>query len=122
MDAAGAGELGGTYCGSPLGCSAGLAVLEVMEKEELNKRAEVIGQKVMEKFQHFYNRFEVVGDARGLGAMCALEFVKDKESKEPAKQLVGEILRSEERRVGKECRYRWARDDERGSEQRGIGV
>jgi len=92
MDAAGAGELGGTYCGSPLGCSAGLAVLEVMETEELNKRAEVIGQKVMEKFKHFYNRFEVVGDARGLGAMCALEFVKDKANKEPAKQLVGEIL------------------------------
>jgi len=98
MDAAGAGELGGTYCGSPLGCSAGLAVLEVMEKEELNKRAEVIGQKVMEKFQHFYNRFEVVGDARGLGAMCALEFVKDKESKEPAKQLVGEILQEARKR------------------------
>lgn len=92
MDAAGPGELGGTYCGSPLGCSAGLAVLEVMEKEELNKRAEVIGEKVMKKFRQFYDRFEVVGDARGLGAMCALEFVKDKESKEPAKQLVGEIL------------------------------
>src|SRR5699024_3718822 len=52
MDTANAGELGGTYCGSPLGCSAGIAVLEVMEKERLNERAEVVGDKVMTKFKH----------------------------------------------------------------------
>src|SRR5699024_11576581 len=58
MDAAGAGELGGTYCGRPLGCRAGLAVLEVMEKERLNERAVHIGEKVMEKFKELYNRFD----------------------------------------------------------------
>lgn len=92
MDGAGSGELGGTYCGSPLGCRAGLAVLEVIENENLNKRAKLIGEKVMTKFQKFHDRFAVIGDFRGLGAMCALEFVKDRESKEPDKTLTNRIL------------------------------
>ena len=98
MDAAGAGELGGTYCGSPLGCRAGLAVLEVMEKERLNERAVHIGEKVMEKFKELYNRFDEIGDYRGLGAMCALEFVKDRNTKEPDKPLSDSILKEAHRR------------------------
>src|SRR5699024_8075591 len=82
MDGAGSGELGGTYCGSPLGCRAGLAVLEIMENEKLNDRAVDIGEKVMGKFSKMYGRFDEIGDYRGLGAMCALEFVKDRNSKE----------------------------------------
>lgn len=92
MDQARPGELGGTYCGSPLGCRAGLAVLEVMEKENINERAEIIGQKVMDKFKEMYDRYEVIGDIRGLGAMCALEFVKDRRSKAPDKELCDQIL------------------------------
>src|SRR5690625_10080 len=87
MDAAGAGAVGGTYCGSPLGCRAGLAVLEVMEREQINDRAMAVGEKVMESFQEMYEQFSVIGDIRGLGAMCALEFVKDRETKEPDKEL-----------------------------------
>src|SRR5699024_12501317 len=98
MDAAGAGELGGTYCGSPLGCRAGLAVLEVMEKERLNERAVHIGEKVMEKFKELYNRFDEIGDYRGLGAMCELEFVKDRNTKEPDKHLSESILKDTNRR------------------------
>ncbi|MBM7600698.1 4-aminobutyrate aminotransferase/(S)-3-amino-2-methylpropionate transaminase [Virgibacillus halotolerans] len=98
MDDANSGELGGTYCGSPLGCSAGLAVLKVMEEEQINKRAAVIGDKVMGKFREMYDRYEVVGDIRGLGAMCAMEFVTDKESKTPAKQLTGQILKEAQKR------------------------
>ncbi|SFB39183.1 4-aminobutyrate aminotransferase / (S)-3-amino-2-methylpropionate transaminase [Lentibacillus halodurans] len=93
MDGANTGELGGTYCGSPLGCRAGLAVLEVMEEENLNDRAVVIGEKVMEKFGEMYDRFDVIGDYRGLGAMCALEFVKDRNSKEPDQALTGQVLK-----------------------------
>lgn len=98
MDSARPGELGGTYCGSPLGCRAGIAVLEVMEKENINNRAEVIGKKVMEKFKELYNRFDVIGDYRGLGAMCALELVKDRDSKEPEKELTGQILKEAHKR------------------------
>lgn len=92
MDDAGAGELGGTYCGSPLGCRAGLAVLEVMENENLNERAIQIGEKVMAHFKSIYNEFDVIGDYRGLGAMCAIEFVKDRQTKEPDKQLTDLVI------------------------------
>lgn len=93
MDGTGAGELGGTYCGSPLGCRAGLAVLEVMEEENLNDRGVAIGQKVMEKFSSMYDRFDAIGDYRGLGAMCALEFVKDRSSKKPDKEMAPRVLK-----------------------------
>ncbi|TFJ94215.1 4-aminobutyrate--2-oxoglutarate transaminase [Lentibacillus salicampi] len=93
MDFANAGELGGTYCGTPLGCRAGLAVLDVMEKENLNARAVKIGEKVMDKFSTMYEKFDVIGDYRGIGAMCALEFVKDRDTKEPDKDMTGRVLK-----------------------------
>lgn len=92
MDYASPGELGGTYCGSPLGCRAGIAVLDVMEKEQINDRAVAVGRRVMERFASMYDQFDVIGDYRGLGAMCALEFVKDRATKEPDKALTGNIL------------------------------
>ncbi|MGY0692042.1 4-aminobutyrate--2-oxoglutarate transaminase [Virgibacillus sp. FSP13] len=98
MDAARPGELGGTYCGSPLGCRAGIAVLEVMEKENINERAQAVGKRVMDKFKQLYDRFDVIGDYRGLGAMCALEFVKDRTSKEPEKELTNQILKAAHQR------------------------
>ena len=87
------GEIGGTYAGSPLGCKAALAVLDIIEDEQLNARAERIGKRVMSKFQQWSNRFQQVDGIRGLGAMCAFEIVKDKTSKDPDKDLVGKIIK-----------------------------
>ena len=98
MSAAQPGEIGGTYAGSPLGCKAALAVLEIIEEENLNQRAQGIGQKIMKKFQILSNRFEQVDGIRGLGAMCALEIVKDKASKIPDKETVGKIIKEAEKR------------------------
>lgn len=98
MSAAQPGEIGGTYAGSPLGCKAALAVLEIMESENLNERAQRIGQKVIEKFQALSNKFDQVDGIRGLGAMCALEIVKDKVSKTPDKEAVGKIVKEAEKR------------------------
>lgn len=98
MDSTGPGELGGTYCGSPLGCSAGIAVLEVMEEENINDRAVVIGEKVMKAFKEMYDRFDMIGDYRGLGAMCALEFVKNRETKEPNKEFSDLVLKEAQQR------------------------
>jgi 4-aminobutyrate aminotransferase / (S)-3-amino-2-methylpropionate transaminase / 5-aminovalerate transaminase len=92
MDAASPGELGGTYAGSPLGCRAALAVLDIIEKEQLNNRATIIGSKVMARFTELAEKYSCIGDVRGLGAMCAMEFVKDKTSKKPAKELVSQIV------------------------------
>jgi len=92
MNVSAPGELGGTYSGSPLGCKAALAVLEIMEEENLNDRAKVIGQKVMEKFEQLSDRFEQIDGIRGLGAMCAFEIVQDKTTKSPDKELTTRII------------------------------
>lgn len=92
------GEIGGTYAGSPLGCKAALAVLDIIESENLNDRAQVIGERVMEKFHQLSERFEQVDGVRGLGAMCALEIVKDKTSKAPDKGAVGKIVKEAQNR------------------------
>ncbi|PTM57523.1 4-aminobutyrate--2-oxoglutarate transaminase [Desmospora activa] len=92
MDRAEPGELGGTYSGSPLGCRAALAVLDIIEEEKLNQRSEAIGKKVMDKFQELEQRFACIGDVRGLGAMCAMEIVKGPASKEPDKTLTNAII------------------------------
>ena len=47
----------------------------------------------MERFERWSNRFEQVDGIRGVGAMCAFEIVKDKGSKHPDKELVGEIVK-----------------------------
>jgi len=93
MDRALPGELGGTYSGSPLGCASALAVLNIMEKENLNKKAEKIGAIVMDRFQKLYEQYENIGHIRGLGAMCAIEIVKERKSKEPDKELTAKIIK-----------------------------
>ncbi len=90
MDAADLGELGGTYSGSPLGCRAALAVLDVIEDEGLNQRALQIGEKVRERFTYLAKEFPFIGDVRGLGAMNAIEIVG--EEKAPDKDLTKKIL------------------------------
>lgn len=92
LDAAGGGELGGTFCGTPLGCRAGLAVLDVIEKENIIERGVKVGEQVMEKFANLSEKFDVIGEYRGLGAMCALEFVNSRETKEPAKEITADVL------------------------------
>lgn len=94
MDAAEAGELGGTYAGSPLGCRAALTVIDIIESENLNERALKIGSRVMEKMKGLSERFDCIGDVRGLGAMCAMEIVKDRASKTPDKEGVSKIVKA----------------------------
>jgi 4-aminobutyrate aminotransferase/(S)-3-amino-2-methylpropionate transaminase len=91
MDAANPGELGGTYGGSPLGCAAALGVIDIMERERLPERAERIGTIMMDRFQQMKDRYEIIGDVRGLGAMTAIEFVEDRQTKTPAKTITAEI-------------------------------
>lgn len=92
MDEAEPGELGGTYAGSPLGCAAALAVIDIIEKENLNQRAVIIGEKVMQRFDEMKQKYNCIGDVRGLGAMCAIELVKNRDSKEPDKELTKQII------------------------------
>jgi 4-aminobutyrate aminotransferase/(S)-3-amino-2-methylpropionate transaminase len=84
MDSVHAGGIGGTYGGNPVACRAALAVLDVFETENLLEKSEALGRKLRQRLEGFKERYEIVGDVRGLGPMLALELVKDRETKTPA--------------------------------------
>lgn len=92
MEAPAPGTIGGTYCGNPLACAAALKVIEIMERDNLAERSMEIGKKVTERYNQWKDKYEVVGDVRGLGAMIGLEFVKDKKTKEPNAELVKKLV------------------------------
>jgi 4-aminobutyrate aminotransferase / (S)-3-amino-2-methylpropionate transaminase / 5-aminovalerate transaminase len=94
MDSANIGEIGGTYGGSPLGCVAALEVIRTIEEDGLIERAKKIGIKFLEKFQPLQAKYEEIGDVRSLGAMCAIEFIKDASTNNPNKEIVQEIIQS----------------------------
>lgn len=91
MEAPGAGQLGGTFGGNPAACEAGLAVLELIEKENLNARANHLGEIFRQRAAEWQNRWEIIGDVRGLGAMQALELVRSRSTREPAEKETKEI-------------------------------
>jgi 4-aminobutyrate aminotransferase/(S)-3-amino-2-methylpropionate transaminase len=92
MDAPEPGQIGGTYGGSPLGCVAALKVIEMMEQDGLIERANVIGEKVVARLKRMQQKHEAIGEVRGLGAMVALELVKDRKSRTPDDELTGRIV------------------------------
>jgi 4-aminobutyrate aminotransferase/(S)-3-amino-2-methylpropionate transaminase len=84
MDAPDPGGLGGTYAGSPLGCAAGLAVLEVIEKEGLCERALQVGERLVRGLTGLQADYpDRVGDIRSLGGMVAMELVSDGDPARP---------------------------------------
>jgi 4-aminobutyrate aminotransferase/(S)-3-amino-2-methylpropionate transaminase len=83
MDAPPDSAIGGTYVGNPVAQAAALAVLDVFEEENLVARASVIGDTIRARMEAWRERFDGVGDVRGLGAMLAIELVRDGETKEP---------------------------------------
>src|SRR6476646_4847489 len=84
MDAAGVGGLGGTFGGNPLSCAAALAALELLEKDGLLARSTQLGQKFEVRGKSWTKQFQIVGEVRGLGGMCAIELVKNPATREPA--------------------------------------
>lgn len=93
MDASETGQLGGTFAGSPVACAAGLAVLDVIQEENLVERAQFIGDRMINRFRTMQEKFELIGDVRGLGAMVAMELVTDRQTKTPAKDETAEIVK-----------------------------
>ncbi|MBO9129316.1 4-aminobutyrate--2-oxoglutarate transaminase [Bacillus sp. 165] len=93
MDAPAPGEIGGTYGGSPLGCVAALAVIEKMERENMPRRAQAIGKKIIEYFAALQSKYDIIHDVRGIGAMCAVELV-DPKTKEPLKSFTAKLTKA----------------------------
>ncbi|MBI9091061.1 MAG: aspartate aminotransferase family protein [Desulfobacterium sp.] len=86
------GALGGTYGGNPVACAAALAVLEVFETENLLDKARQRGAIIREHFQGFKERFDFIGDVRGLGAMQAMEIVTDRKTLLPDGERTGRFV------------------------------
>ncbi|MBF4694706.1 4-aminobutyrate--2-oxoglutarate transaminase [Fusibacter ferrireducens] len=92
IDAAQAGGIGGTYCGNPVSTTAALKVIEIMERDNFADKAVKISEVVMARLNNMKGVYEIIGDVRGLGAMIALELVKDRLTKEPAKEETKAII------------------------------
>ena len=92
MDAPAPGTIGGTFCGNALACAAALKVIEVMERDHLADRSLEIGRTVMARYTAMLEKYECVGDVRGLGGMVGIEFVTDKASKTPDAALTAAII------------------------------
>ncbi|MCC2614665.1 4-aminobutyrate--2-oxoglutarate transaminase [Aestuariibacter halophilus] len=93
MDAPLPGGLGGTYGGSPVGCAAALAVLEVIEQEQLCLSARRIGAIFTESLTRLQQRYpEVIGEIRSVGAMIAMELVEDGQANKPNTTLTQAII------------------------------
>jgi len=91
MDSVEPGGLGGTYAGSPLGCAAGLAVLDVIEEEQLCEKAQAIGVQIKGWAERLQSDTNCIGDIRITGAMCAVEIVDDNDADRPNAQLTKAI-------------------------------
>ncbi len=92
MDSPIAGGLGGTYGGSPVGCAAGLAVLEIIEEEDLINRANQIGDIFNRRLNELKDKFpDLICDVRNKGAMIALELMTDGDFEKPNAELTKAI-------------------------------
>jgi 4-aminobutyrate aminotransferase/(S)-3-amino-2-methylpropionate transaminase len=92
MESVHVGGIGGTFGGNPISCAAGLAVLETIEREGLVERANVIGDVMRERLLDMAERYPVIGEVRGRGAMIAMELVEDRDSKAPAKGASSTVI------------------------------
>ncbi|MBZ6231194.1 4-aminobutyrate--2-oxoglutarate transaminase [Streptomyces olivaceus] len=91
MDAAHAGGLGGTYGGNPVACAAALGAIETMRELDLSARARRIEAVMKPRLAAMAEKFDVIGDVRGRGAMIAIELVADRDTKEPDPQATAAL-------------------------------
>jgi len=98
MDSPGPGGLGGTFGGNPVACAAALEILKAVDSLGLSERSEHIGRIFESRTKGWPGRFSLVGDIRGVGAMRAIELVKDRATKEPADVATQKVLAACHRR------------------------
>lgn len=92
MDAAAGGTIGGTYIGNPISCAAALATIKLIKDQGLNERAIVIGQTITARFNKLKETVKEIGDVRGIGAMNAVEFVKNNDPRQPDSELCSAVV------------------------------
>jgi 4-aminobutyrate aminotransferase len=85
------GAHGNTFGGNPLCCAAALATLDLVQREYAANAA-TAGEHFMARLRELQARHEVVGDVRGKGLMIGMEFVEDRASRAPAKELCDAVI------------------------------
>ncbi|MEJ8653127.1 4-aminobutyrate--2-oxoglutarate transaminase [Streptomyces sp. MS1.AVA.3] len=93
MDAAHAGGLGGTYGGNPVACAAALGSIETMREQDLNAKARRIGEVMTARLNAIAEKYDIIGEVRGRGAMIAIELVKSG-SKDPNPEATGALAKA----------------------------
>ena len=94
FEALGPGTLGSTFGGHPIACAAALKTIEIIERDGLIARAGEIGRAIRARFDAMAERFASIGEARGAGAMQAIELVRDRKTKAPAPDVVEATIRA----------------------------
>ncbi|MFD3483106.1 4-aminobutyrate--2-oxoglutarate transaminase [Streptomyces sp. NPDC058665] len=94
MDAPHSGGLGGTYGGNPVACAAALGAIETMRELDLVSKARRIEEIMKPRLKEMAEKFDVIGDVRGRGAMLALELVKDRDTKEPNPEATAALAKA----------------------------
>jgi 4-aminobutyrate aminotransferase/(S)-3-amino-2-methylpropionate transaminase len=92
MDAVHVGGLGGTYGGNPVAAAAAIAALDTIERRGLLERAASLGETIMRRLHDMQAGHDVIGDVRGRGAMCAMELVADRTTKQPLDAATGNAI------------------------------
>ena len=92
MDGPHLGAIGGTFIGNPVALAAAAAVLDVFAEERLVERAVLVGDTIRTRMLDWQRRWPQIGDVRGMGAMLAIELVRDTGSKTPAPELAEAVI------------------------------
>lgn len=93
IDAPHLGGVGGTYGGNPLACVAAIEALKILSSESFLARVNHVGDLISTTLNNWKNKYACIGDVRGLGAMLLVEFVKDRDTKEPDVEIAMEIIK-----------------------------
>lgn len=81
-----------SFGGNPVSMAVGMAVMDVIENENLQSHAKELGAYILDRWQSLKNKYEFVGDVRGHGLFLGIELVKDRQTLEPATDLAGQIV------------------------------
>ncbi len=87
-----------TFGGNPVSCAVGLAVIKVIEEDDLRTNARVVGDYLKQRLLELQDRHAIIGDVRGMGLMLGIELVKDRTTKVPNPEAVLRVFEETKRR------------------------
>ncbi|MEO6049927.1 MAG: aspartate aminotransferase family protein [Pyrinomonadaceae bacterium] len=86
-----------TFGGNPVSTAAALAVIKIIEDEDLRTNARIVGDYLREKLEQLKEKYPIIGDVRGMGLMQGIELVKDRQTKDPAPEAVLRVFEETKR-------------------------